>query len=311
MRTRQFRPVVASTTTALLAAFALLLAGCGSSPGATSGASAPATTYAALAASPGCTQLRAEHPDLVGKKLTNAINPHTPGYESISVADPTRYEGFDIDLGEAIGGCLGFTVGYLPVSFETLLPTLQSGQANFVISDIYATRERAASADFITYSKVFDGVLVAKGNPKKLTGIDDSLCGTTTALNKGFVEVPLVAAQSTKCAAEGRPAAQSSLFDNNADCVQAILSGRADSYINDVNTVNRFVKDQPDKLDRATAVTLPYSIGIAVPKGDTAARAAFTGALTQVQQSGLQTTLSRKWQLDESAIESPTLVTAS
>jgi polar amino acid transport system substrate-binding protein len=192
-----------------------------------------------------------------------------------------------------------------------LLPTLSSGQANFVISDIYATRERAASADFITYSKVFDGVLVAKGNPKKLTGIDDSLCGTTTALNKGFVEVPLVAAQSAKCTAEGKPAAQASLFDNNADCVQAILAGRADSYINDVNTVTRFVKDQPDKLDRATAVTLPYSIGIGVPKDNTAIRAAFTGALTEVQRSGLQATLSKKWQLDESAIESPSLVTAS
>jgi polar amino acid transport system substrate-binding protein len=192
-----------------------------------------------------------------------------------------------------------------------LLPTLRSGQANFVISDIYATRERAASADFITYSKVFDGVLVAKGNPKKLTGIDDSLCGTTTALNKGFVEVPLVAAQSAKCTAEGKPAAQASLFDNNADCVQAILAGRADSYINDVNTVTRFVKDQPDQLDRATAVTLPYSIGIGVPKDNTAIRAAFTGALTEVQRSGLQATLSKKWQLDESAIESPSLVTAS
>jgi polar amino acid transport system substrate-binding protein len=308
MRTRQFRPVP-TTAAAILAALAVLLTGCGSSAG--SAAPASAAPYAALAASPGCTQLRAEHPELAGKKLTNAINPHTPGYESISVTDPTRYEGFDIDLGEAIGGCLGFTVGYLPVSFETLLPTLQSGQANFVISDIYATRERAASADFITYSKVFDGVLVAKGNPKHLTGIDNSLCGTTTALNKGFVEVPLVAAQSTKCTAEGHPAAENSLFDNNSDCVQAILSGRADSYINDVNTVNRFVKDQPDKLERATAVTLPYSIGIAVPKGDTAARAAFTGALTQVQQSGLQATLSKKWQLDESAIESPSLVTAS
>jgi len=308
MRIRQLRPVFA--TLASTVAAAVLLTACGSSDS-TTATPAGAAPYASLAASPACAQLRGQHPELAGKKMTNAINPHTPGYESISVSDPNRYEGFDIDLGEAIGACLGFTVSYLPVSFETLLPTLSSGQANFVISDIYATRERAASADFITYSKVFDGVLVAKGNPKKLTGIDDSLCGTTTALNKGFVEVPLVAAQSAKCTAEGKPAAQASLFDNNADCVQAILAGRADSYINDVNTVTRFVKDQPDKLERATAVTLPYSIGIAVPKGNTAIRAAFTGALTEVQRSGLQATLSKKWQLDESAIESPSLVTAS
>src|SRR5882757_11215130 len=215
MRTRQFRPVP-TTAAAILATLALLLTGCGSSSG--TAAPASAAPYAALAASPGCTQLRAEHPELAGKKLTNAINPHTPGYESISVTDPTRYEGFDIDLGEAIGGCLGFTVGYLPVSFETLLPTLQSGQANFVFSDIYATRERAALADFITYSKVFDGVLVAKGNPKHLTGINTSMCGAAAAENTGFVEVPLVQNLAEPCEAEGKPAPTLQLYDNNADC---------------------------------------------------------------------------------------------
>lgn len=306
MLNRLLRP---AALLAAAGAITLLASACGGSSPASTSSSAP--TYPALASSQTCTQLRSQNPDLAGKTLTNAINPHTPGYESISVTDPTKYEGFDVDLSEALGECLGFTVSYLPVAFDALLPTLQSGQANFIISDIYATKERAASADFITYSKVNDGVLVAAGNPKKLTGIDDSLCGTTTALNKGFVEVPLVDAQSAKCQAAGKPAAQSSLFDNNADCVQAILSGRADAYINDVNTVNRFVKDQPDKLARATAVTLPYSIGIAVPKGRLPIRNAFTAALTEVQKSGLQTQLAQKWQLDESAIQAPSLVTAS
>ncbi|WP_208107176.1 transporter substrate-binding domain-containing protein [Halothiobacillus neapolitanus] len=84
--------------------------------------------------------------------------------------DPSKYIGLDIDLAEALGSCLGFNVSYKPVAFAALLPTLQSGQADLVISDIYATKERAKAADFITYSKVFDGVLVAKGNPKNITG---------------------------------------------------------------------------------------------------------------------------------------------
>ena len=51
-----------------------------------------------------------------------------------------------------------------------------------------------ASADFVTYSKVFDGVLVAKGNPKKITGINTSMCGAAAAENTGYVEVPLIQA---------------------------------------------------------------------------------------------------------------------
>jgi polar amino acid transport system substrate-binding protein len=96
------------------------------------------------------------------------------------------------------------------VTFAALLTTLQSGQADFVISDIYATEERAKAADFITYSKVFDGVLVAKGNPKKITGINTSLCGTTAAENTGYVEVPLIQAQAAQCKARASRSRRSS-----------------------------------------------------------------------------------------------------
>jgi len=68
----------------------------------------------------------------------------------------------------------------------------KAAKADIVISDIYATKERAKAADFITYSKVFGGVMVAKGNPKKITGINMSMCGDAAAENTGFVEVPLV-----------------------------------------------------------------------------------------------------------------------
>src|ERR1700724_3011327 len=153
----------------------------------------------ARAAPAGCAALQAKYPAWKGKKLVNAINPHTPGYEAIDPKDPSKYIGFDIDLGELIRSCLGFTLSYKAVTFAALLTTLSSGQADIVISDIYATEERAKAADFITYSKVFDGVLVAKGNPKKITGIDPSLGGAAAAENSGFVEVPLVQALVPQC----------------------------------------------------------------------------------------------------------------
>lgn len=256
-----------------------------------------------------CAALQAKYPMFKGKTLTNAINPHTPGYEALDPQDPSQYIGFDIDLGEAIGKCLGFTVDYKPVAFAALLPTLQSGQADFVISDIYATSDRAKAADFITYSKVFDGVLVAKDNPKKITGINTSLCGLTAAENTGFVEVPLVQNLAPACKAAGKPAPQLQLYDNNADCIQAILAGRADTYINDVNTVDQAVKAYPDKLSKALAVTLPYYIGIGVPKGKTEMRDAFVAALTALQESGAQLALVKKWSLDAGAVEAPHLVT--
>ncbi len=257
-----------------------------------------------------CADLQAKYPDLKGKTLVNAVNPHTPGYEALDPNDPNKYIGFDIDLGEAIGDCLGFSLTYKPVTFAALLTTLEAGQADIVISDIYATKERAKAADFVTYLKVFDGVLVAKGNPKNIDGINTSMCGTTAAENTGYVEVPLIQALAAECQAAGKPAPEIQLYDNNANCIQAILSGRADTYINDANTVDGAVAAYPDKLEKATAVTLPYSVGIAVPRGNTDFRDAVMAALTEIQKSGMQAEMMTKWNLPADQIEEPKLVLA-
>ncbi len=274
--------------------------------------SVPRQAAAAPTALPAaCQQLQAKYPQFKGKTLVNAVNPHTPGYEALDPSDPSKYIGFDIDLGEEIAGCLGFSLTYKPVTFAALLTTLSSGQADIVISDIYATQERAKAADFITYSKVFDGVLVAKGNPKKITGIDTSMCGAAAAENTGYVEVPLITNLAPACKAQGKSEASIQLYDNNANCIQAILADRADTYVNDVNTVDQAVKAYPDKLEKATAVTLPYSVGIAVPKDKPEFRDAVMAALVEIQKAGIETDLLKKWSLDTGFVEAPKLLTSN
>jgi polar amino acid transport system substrate-binding protein len=293
------RPGAGSSWLRLVALAAVIFHGVPSGPAA-----------AASEAPAACKMLRQQNAELGGKVLVDAINPHTPGYEALDPDDPSKYIGFDIDLGNAIGECLGFKLTYKPVTFAALLTTLQSGQADIVISDIYATQERAKAADFITYSKVFDGVLVARGNPRKIDGINASLCGTTAAENTGYVEVPLIRDLAPACTKAGKPEAEIQLYDNNANCIQAILAGRADTYINDVNTVDQAVKAYPDKLAKATAVTLPYSVGIAVPKDKPKFRDAVMAALVEIQKAGIEARLLKKWSLDSGTLEAPKLIVA-
>jgi polar amino acid transport system substrate-binding protein len=272
--------------------------------------SAPAQAAMDLPAAPAaCHALQAKYPKLKGAKLVDALNPHTPGYEALDPNDPSKYIGFDVDLAEELGKCLGFTLSYKPVVFAALLTTLQAGQADIVISDIYATHPRAKAADFITYSKVFDGVLVVKGNPKHITGINTSMCGDTAAENTGFVEVPLVQNLAEPCKAAGKPAPSLQLYDNNAECIQAVLAGRADTYVNDVNTVDQAVKANPDKLEKAVAVTLPYSVGIAVAKTNHELRDGVMAALIELQKAGIEKALLKKWSLGVKNEEAPKLLT--
>jgi polar amino acid transport system substrate-binding protein len=54
-----------------------------------------------------CAALQAKYPQFKGKTLVNAINPHT-GLRDHRPEGPEQYIGFDVDLGETIGACLGF-----------------------------------------------------------------------------------------------------------------------------------------------------------------------------------------------------------
>ena len=50
-------------------------------------AAAPLSAQAAAPAA--CAALQEKYPDWKGKALVNAINPHTPGYETIDPKDPS------------------------------------------------------------------------------------------------------------------------------------------------------------------------------------------------------------------------------
>jgi polar amino acid transport system substrate-binding protein len=111
-----------------------------------------------------------------------------------------------------------------------------------------------------------------------------------------------------QCKAEGKPEPTLQLYDNNANCIQAILAGRADTYVNDVNTVDQAVKANPDKLEKAIAVTIPYSVGIAVPKNKPEFRDAVLAALIEVQKAGIHMALLKKWDLDVNNFKEPDIL---
>jgi len=137
-----------------------------------------------------------------------------------------------------------------------------------------------------------------------------SMCGTAAAENTGYVEVPLIQALIPECKKAGKPEPTIQLYDNNANCIQAILAGRADTYINDVNTVDSAVKAYPDKLEKAIAVTIPYSVGIAVPKDKPKFRDAVLAALIEVQKAGTHMELLKKHGLDVNNFKEPDILTA-
>jgi polar amino acid transport system substrate-binding protein len=71
------------------------------------------------------------------------------------------------------------------------------------------------------------------------------------------------------------------------------------------------VKAYPDKLEKAIAVTIPYSVGIAVPKNKPKFRDAVMAAMMEIYKSGDQLALLKKWGLDSANLKEPGLLTVN
>ena len=75
--------------------------------------------------------------------------------------------------------------------------------------------------------------------------------------------------------------------------------------------VDQAVEAYPDQLEKAVAVTLPYSVGIGVPKNKPEFRDAVMAALVAIQKAGIQAQLLNKWSLGAENLEKPKLIVAN
>ena len=168
-----------SRTTALLtapiaaAAVIGLLAGCAASTPAASTSSASDT-----AKNPALAKLL---PASIKKSGTISFGAlwETPPVISVSTTDSSTPIGISPDIAAAIAPILGVKVTWKNLQWPAQLPGLQSGNVDVLFGQVSVTKEREQSiVDLIPFTKDGQTILVAAGNPKKLTSLANA-CGTT------------------------------------------------------------------------------------------------------------------------------------
>jgi polar amino acid transport system substrate-binding protein len=273
-----------------------VLAGCGSSSHSPSPPAAAGPTTTAQPA--GCSSIPASHPGLAGKTFTVGIAPTIPGYESIDPNDPSKIVGFDVDFFNAVTKCAGLKYTFVPGDFQSLVPSLQAGRVDLVISNLIASPARAQQVNFVVYQKDEEALLVKKGNPKSITSVQ-SMCGHSIAVFPGTVQQGAAMDQSTKCVAAGQAAIRVDTYNDYNGCVQAVVNGRSDVAINPVSVVAETVAKFPNDLS-ATAPIAEFRslIGIAFNKSSTDLRDAVLAAVKAVQDAGTEAALFTQWKQD-------------
>jgi polar amino acid transport system substrate-binding protein len=113
--------------------------------------------------------------------LTNCIDPEYPPMEYYSNGSSGKIIGFDADSSAALAKELKVKIKQMATSFDGLIPALNAGRCDIVWTALYLSKKRLAVADGVPYLETGPGVVVAKGNPKKISDLSFSLCGTRIA----------------------------------------------------------------------------------------------------------------------------------
>ncbi len=166
-----------------------------------------------------------------GKTYIVATSADFPPYTSRSADNPNQIVGFEPDMLNAIMGHLGWKWKYVTSDFNGLIPAVQSGRADMVVSDVYHTAARAKIVDFVDYAQQALAIMVPSSKTSKVTSVTD-LCGKNIGILTGSPpEVTAAAMISSQCKSAGKPAVTTHSFPAVSQELAPLSNGTLDAML--------------------------------------------------------------------------------
>ena len=227
-------------------------------------------------------------------KLTWGSAATFPPFESM---DNDKAVGFDVDMMEAITARMKLTSTMSGMEFKGLIPALLGNRIDAIVSGMYINPERSQVVDFVPYLKVGNQLLVAKGNPTKITSTDD-LCGHKIVVPVGTVYEKEAQAHAAACDKNGKPALAITSLTSTAVGALAIKEGRAEVLIASTATCAALIKESPDAFETTGPIfENDTRLGIGVGKDKPALKESIDTAFKAIVADGVITGLIKKYGL--------------
>lgn len=234
----------------------------------------------------------------------SASSDSQPGKPTLTVAMELAYPPFETkdDAGNPAGIAVDFMddfakqYGYDLVientAWDGLIPSLQTGKADCVISSMTITPERAEVVDFSDPYAMAQLAILANAN-SGIESIDDlNQPGKKVAVKTGST--------GDVYATANLPEADIVRLADESACVTEVVQGKADGFLYDQLTIYR---NQAANPDTTTAVYIPFqnaeSWGIAVKKGDTELLDQLNEFIAQSKEDGEFDRLTEKYLSEE------------
>ncbi|MFF9431327.1 ABC transporter substrate-binding protein [Streptomyces sp. NPDC014746] len=305
-------------TVVLIAVAALLVSGCTTETGTTAATAPPAAGPVAVL--PGLTvepdpKLHAMLPEAI--RATGTVRVATdipyPPFEMYEIEGSRQITGIDFDLGQAIGARLGVRFDFKAQKFDGILPAVQAGKFDAVMSAMTDKKARQESVDFVDYLNAGPGWLVAKGNPAGITVVTDA-CGKPVGVQTGTNHQKLLQQRQQLCKAKGLPPIEILTFSKDSEAQLALRSGKVVAdYLDEVTAA--YVASTADGGKAFSTVTGRAAVGeysaspmgIGLAKDHAGLKEAVRAALQSLMDDGSYAKILNKYEVPNIAIPKATV----
>lgn len=204
-------------------------------------------------------------------KLVMVTNAEFPPYEYY---DNNEIVGIDVDITRAIADKMGVELDVRDMAFDSLIPAVQSGKADFTAAGMTVNEDRLKNVDFTdTYAEAAQVIIVKEGSEIKTP---DDLMGKKVGVQTGT---------TGDIYADDIEEANVQRFNKGLDAVMALSQGKIDAVIIDREPSKVFVKENAGLTILDEAFT-EEEYAIAIKKGNAELLDKMNSAIKELKESG-------------------------
>lgn len=277
-------------------AFSFIMAACGTGPSSTqteTGSSAAMSEVAATNDAASTSHVAPPSNLLNEGTLTLGVDASYPPLEYYD--SQQKLQGFDIEIGEALAKEMGLNVKWVDTRFDGLIPGLNAGKFDAIVSGVTITPERTEVVDFIPYFSSGQSMIALKGSGLKIKDQFD-IAGLRVAILSGSIQsVELNKTIIPKLKEEGKTVTVNT-YPTNAQAIQQVLKGTADIEFLDSPVASEHTKNFP-QLEIVSPDLNQMNRGIVTRKDDAEMGRAFQDAFQNLVESGTLDRLLKQYSL--------------
>ncbi len=204
-------------------------------------------------------------------KLVMVTNAEFPPYE---YHDNNDIVGIDADIAKAIADKMGMELEIQDMAFDSLIPAVQSGKADFTAAGMTVNEDRKKNVDFTdTYAQAAQVIIVKDGSEIKATAdLDGKKIGVQTGTTGDIYAGDIKDAKINR-------------YNKGMEAVMALTQEKIDAVVIDREPAKVFVKENAGLKILDEAFT-EEEYAIAVKKGNTELLDKMNAAIKELKDSG-------------------------